>query len=370
MDDKILLKYRQKGQIMKLLDDIELYSKFDKDNMLGKISELPENFEIAWTKSKKFIVPTHYIKAKNIVVLGLGGSAIGGDLAKDLIYKTSKIPVFVVRDYDLPNFVGNDTLVLASSYSGNTEETLTTFQKAIDVGAKCIAITTGGKMASMARKHKIPIFEIDYSSAPRAAIAYSFMPLICIFNKLGYIEFGKDEALDSIQNTKIYRQKINFDITTNNNEAKKLAEKIHQKIPVIFASGNLKNIARRFKDQINENAKNIAMYDEVPELCHNHIVGLDYPKDLQNYTLTILLQSKFDNPRNKIRYQVLQQILSKKGIKFENIFINQKGGELSEILHNIMFVDFVSYYLSILNQVDPSPVDIIQFLKDKLADNK
>ncbi len=361
---------RRFGGFMGILDDQSLIQKYDKEGMLQKIQEFPSQVEIAWNQVQSFIVPTHYIKAKNVVICGMGGSAIGGDLIKDLTFDTSRISVTVVRDYNLPAFVESNTLVIISTYSGNTEETLSVFKQAVELGAKVIVISTGGKAASLCRKYKIPMFEIKYESPPRAAFAYSFIPLLGIFNKLGYIELEKEEILNAVKYLIDYKQKIDMNITTSSNDAKKIAEKLYEKLPVIMAGGILTNIARRFKDQLNENSKTMACLDVIPELCHNHIVGLDYPKEVLKETYTIILQSKFDHPRNKLRHQILLQILQRKGIKYESVFINQKGGRVSEMLHNVLFVDYVSYYLAMLNNVDPTTIDSINFLKDKLAENK
>jgi len=353
-----------------MLDDQTMIEKIDKDGMLAKIQEQPDQVKIAWEQVQNFIIPTHYINAKNVVVLGMGGSAIGGDLIRDLVKSSAKIPVHVVRDYDLPKFVDSTSLVIASTYSGETEETITAFTEAIDRGAKTLIISTGGKAAALSRKYKIPMFEIKYQAQPRAAIAYSLIPLLGIFNKLGYIELGINEVLNAVTDLINFKQKNDINVPTSQNDAKKLAEKLHNRLPVVIGGGILSNVARRFKDQINENAKQVACFDEIPELCHNHIVGLDKPENILKETYTILLQSRFDNKRNNLRNQILIQLFQKKGIKCESIMLDCKGGKIAEILHNVLFADYVSYYLAILNQVDPTPVETIKFLKDRLAENK
>lgn len=355
---------------MGILDEQAQIEKIDKSKMLNKIQEIPDQLEIAYSDVLNFIIPTHYIKVKNVIIIGMGGSAIGGDLIKDLTKYNARVNVSVLRDYCLPAFVDSNTLVVGSTYSGETEETLEAFSEAVNRGAKCLAITRGGKISVICRKYKIPMFEIKYDAPPRAAIAYSLMPLLGIFIKLGFIEIDKEEIIQAIQYLRDYVKKIDIYVPSSQNEAKKLAQKIYEKLPTFIGSGILANVARRFKDQLNENAKNFGTFDELPELCHNHIIGLVHPNAILKENIVVMLHSKFDHPRNKLRQQILLQIFQKRGIKYESVMINQKGGAISEILHNVVFADFVSFYLAMLNDTDPTPIDNINLLKEKLAENK
>lgn len=355
---------------MGVLDNESLYPKIDKAGMLQNIQELPDQVETAWQQTQKFVVPTTYIKAKNIVILGMGGSAIGGSFIESIAAGQSSVPVIVNRDYDLPHFVDHNSLVIGVSYSGNTEETLTAFSQAGKCGAKLLAVSCGGAIASICRKYNAPMFKIEYGAMPRAAIGYTFTPVLGIFNKLGLINLSPREVEDSVLLLRAYQKKIHPGVPTNQNLAKQVAERIQGKIPMIMGSGYLSAMARRFKTQINENSKSAAIFEIMPELCHNTVVGFNFPEKLQEKLFLILLQSKFDHPRNRLREQILIQIMHKKNIPHEAILINPKGGILAEILHNILFADYVSYYLAALYQTDPTEIESIDFLKDRLSETK
>src|SRR4030042_1505805 len=175
------------------LDDLKLYPQLDPEGMLARIKELPMQCQQAWQKAMSFDLPPDYRKVDKVVVLGVGGSAIGGDLIRTLLQAEMKIPVIVHRDYGLPAFVDEKTLLIASSYSGNTEETLSGFEPALKTKAKKLVMTTGGKVQQMAEANNIPVFKIEYKAQPRAALGFSFIPTLGVMQKLGFI---KDKSRD------------------------------------------------------------------------------------------------------------------------------------------------------------------------------
>ena len=160
------------------LDDLQIYPQSDPDNMLARIKELPLQCRQAWQAAMEFSLPPDYSDVDKVVILGMGGSAIGGDLVKSLTEAESSVPVIVHRDYGLPAFVDDRTLVIASSYSGNTEETLSAFEPALKTGAKKLVMTTGGRLQAIAEENNIPVFKIDYKAQPRAALGFSFLPTL------------------------------------------------------------------------------------------------------------------------------------------------------------------------------------------------
>lgn len=352
------------------LDKANNFSKIDKDNMLGNIQDFPFQCEKAFEDMQKFALPTHFIKVKNVVILGMGGSAIGGDLAKSLAQSSCKIPIEIVRDYQLPRFVGSDSLVIGSSYSGETEETLAAFKQAGEKGAKLAVLSTGGKLASLGTKYKAPHYKIEYGSQPRAALGFSFIPIVCILQKIGILPIEKDEIKEAILLLKGYERKLRPEVPLHNNPAKQIAQRIYNNIVVIYGSSTLTNVARRWKTQMNENAKTAAFFETLPELCHNSVVGFDFPKKLKDQIFVVILQSKFDHPRNKLRQSILFSILQRKQISYESVYIQQATSVFSEMLLNISLGDYTSYYLAMLNNVDPTPIEIIKFLKERLAVSK
>ncbi len=355
---------------MNILDDQKTYQKLDPEGMLQSIKDLPDQIEAIWNQSKDFVLPTHYINAKNIVILGMGGSAIGGSLTSAMANAKCKVPIYVHRDYDLPGFVDTNTLVIGVSYSGNTEETLSGFKLAAEKGAKLVAITTGGEISAICRKYNAPMLTIDYGAQPRAALGYLFGAVVGILNKLSFIELGANEISETAALMRQLEAKIHVGINANQNQAKQLAQRIYGKIPMILSAGTLSEVARRFKGQINENSKQTACYDLLPELNHNMIVGLQFPEKLGEKLFIVLLSSKFNHPRVKIREQVTLQLIQQNKIQYETIIFPEITTVFGEIMMTVYLTDYVSYYLAILNKVDPTPVENIKYLKDRLAASK
>lgn len=352
---------------MNSLDNLDEIKNLDRENILKNIQEFPEQCEIAWEDLNKFPLPASYIQAKNVLLCGMGGSGIGGALVASLASKSS-VSVTTWSDYDIPGFVNKDTLVIITSYSGNTEETVDSYKKAAAKTNKIVVISTGGKVGSLATNFKNPHYKINYGSQPRAALGYSLTVILAIFAKLKFIELTNDEFKEAILLLKALQKKIDIGISTYQNNAKILAQKLVDRIPIIYGSGILTEVARRFKGNFNENAKVCSYYEVIPEMNHNALVGLKYPKNLSSQIFVIILQSHFDHPRNQLRQKITGQILDKNKIKHEFIMLEPTPTPISEILQVIHFGDFVSYYLAILNNVEPNPVDIIGFLKDKLAE--
>jgi glucose/mannose-6-phosphate isomerase len=353
---------------MSELDNPETYSKFDPTNLLKNVQELPSQCEQAWEEIKKVVLPSYYVKVNKVIVLGMGGSAIGGDLVRALLQNQSKTPIFTVRDYDLPAFVDRDSLVIASSYSGNTEEALEAFSQAIAKKSKSVAITTGGKLADLATAHKIPLYKFDYKTEPRQALGFSFAAILGILNKIALIDIKDTNFRESILLAKALNSKIRPEIVTSQNQAKKLAEELRNKIVVILAGGHLKPVAQRFKTQLNENSKQMAFWEELPEACHNFIIGLEFPNKLFENVFALSLFSNFAHPRIKARQNIILEILDKNKILYEELRIESATSMLSDMLLFILLLDYTSYYLALLNKIDPRPIKNINYLKKKLEE--
>jgi glucose/mannose-6-phosphate isomerase len=349
------------------LDDIAYLERFDPQDMGRRIAELPRQCQDAAALVRKHSMPHGYRGAESIVVLGLGGSAIGGDLVCALVRDECSVPVFVNRAYDLPAFVSEGTLVLASSYSGNTEETLSAFKQALDRGALCSAITTGGQLAEICRNEDLPLITFDYHSQPRAALGYSFMILFMVFQKLGYVSYKPQQIEDAITSLERLGSRIALDIPEADNPAKQLARRLEGKLPVFYGAGHLSEVARRWKCQLNENSKSWAFWEVLPELNHNAVAGYEFPSSLAPRLRVLMLASDLYQPRLQARMEVTGEILSQRGIAHETIQVQGKS-RFSQLLWAIHFVDFVSYYLAAINGVDPTPVDSIVYLKQRLAD--
>lgn len=348
------------------LDDIKLYPSIDPEGMLARIKELPMQCKQAWQAAMSFDLPPDYRNIDKVVVLGVGGSAIGGDLIRTLLQAEMKIPVVVHRDYDLPAFVDAKTLLIASSYSGNTEETLSSFNSALKTDAKKIAVTTGGKLGEIARVNNVPIFKIQYQAQPRAALGFSFIPTLGILQKLGFIKDKSADVTEIVQVLEKLSAKLDEKSPVKSNPAKQLAQKLYGKLIVVYGAGITAEVAHRWKAQLNENSKAWTFYEVFPELNHNAVVGYGLPEDIASKTRVILLRSLAFNARIKLRYDVTCEILKQSVVAYE--FVDGEGkSPLAQMVSLISFGDYVSYYLAILYKVDPTPVKLIAYLKERLA---
>ena len=347
------------------LDDLKIYNKFDPENMLAHIKELPMQCEQAWQAAMDFNLPPHYANVDKVVILGMGGSAIGGDLVKSLAQAELKVPVIVHRDYGLPACVDVRTLLIASSYSGNTEETLSAFEAALGAGYKKLVITTGGKLKELADYEKIPVFKIEYRSQPRAALGFSFLPALCFMQRLGFVGDKSADVAETVQLLEQMSSRLDEKSPVKRNPAKQLAQRLYGRLAVIFGAGITTEVAHRWKTQINENSKAWAFYEIFPELNHNATVGFPLPKEIAAKIRVIMLRSPGFNDRIKLRYEVTAELLKQAGVACE--YIDSEGtSPLAQMVGLVSLGDWASYYLAILYKVDPSPVKVISYLKERL----
>ena len=349
-----------------ILDDLAAMRKLDTQDMLARITEMPAQCRIAWERTMAFELPPAYRQAREVLILGMGGSAQGGDLLRTLAGGEYPLPVLVNRQYSVPAFVDEQTLVIASSYSGNTEETLTAFQAALDRGAMGLAIATGGKLGRLAEAHGLPWYRIEYQTVPRAALAHTFVPLLGIFQRLGFIP---DKAADLAEAAEVMEQmqaEIGPPVATADNRAKRLALRLQGKLPVVYGAGVLGVVARRWKAQLNENSKSWAFFEEMPELNHNAVMGTRWPPLLPPHVLVVMLTAAGDHPRNALRFQVTRELLEREGVSVAIVPARGRS-RLAQMFSSIHFGDFVSFYLAMLNGVDPTDTGAIEWLKARMA---
>jgi len=351
------------------LDQKEIYPMYDPSHVIKLLDDFPKQIKTTLTTIQKQVIPSFYLNIDKIVITGMGGSAIAGDIVADYCNAEGEIPIFVHRDYGLPNWVNSKTLVVTISHSGNTEEALDAFITGYEKKTKLFAMGTGGQLQSLAKKFRAPFVKIDYESQPRYALGHYMTALFWLMKKINVIDFSFDEIEKSILLLQNLKKKLDVGSPIRENMAKSLALDLENKIPVIIGSGNLSGVARRFKNDLNENAKTAAFFDILPEQNHNSIVGLDFPKELIGQIYYIILESKYAHPRVRLRENILINILQRKQAAHKRVLVEPSGGKFSEIAAAIMFSNYLSYYLSILYQVDPNKVDSIDLLKKKLKDN-
>jgi glucose/mannose-6-phosphate isomerase len=276
------------------------------------------------------------------------------------------VPIATNRDYTVPAFVNADTLVIASSYSGNTEETLSALEESRKRDALLLAITTNGKLARRTRKLDVPLLTFSYQSQPRAALGYSLVSLIGVMQNLGLISDKSDDLEEAINAMDALQEEIGATIPLAENPAKRLAKRLYGRLAVIYGAGHLAEVAHRWKTQLNENAKAWSFYEQLPELNHNAVVGYQFPEHLAEKAAVVMLTSSLDHPRHEARFQATQEILDRQGVAWDAV--NARGRSLlAQMLWAIHFGDYVSYYLAMLYEVDPTPVKTIAYLKERLA---
>ena len=318
----------------------------DNSNMLKVIEDFPKQCKTALELPKGMSISG---KVDKIVVIGMGGSAVGGDLLKAYM-QNSKIPVFVVRDYKVPNFVDENTLVFAVSYSGNTEETISAYESAINKKAKIVAVTSGGSLGQMAKK----VIKIPTVLQPRAALGYLFFPVLGVLANSNIVDVKNSEItemLDILSNTKEFKA-----------VGEGIAKKIGQRTPLIYASEMLNAVAYRWKTQFNENSKTAAFHHSFSEMNHNEIVGYQTMK--RGDYVAIFIRDKEDNESIKKRMDITKEIISTR-IDVEEVF-TKGDGLLSRIFSGIYYGDFASYALALAKKIDPTPVAVIENLKKRL----
>jgi glucose/mannose-6-phosphate isomerase len=352
-----------------ILDDPATVSRLDPQGLLDRIQGLPEQCEAAWAEACAVRLPAELADVESVVVLGMGGSAIAGDLLRSLALSEGRKPVTVVRSYDLPAFVTPDSLVIACSHSGNTEETLSAFQAALDRGLQVVVITTGGSLLEAASKRDFPALVYAFEGEPRSALGHQLMRLVAVGERAGVLDPQGPAVDEAVSSMATMRGRIGMSSRLNANRAKQLAARLHGRIPIVIGAGPLAEAAHRWKTQINENADSWAIWEELPELDHNTVVGFGLPEDALAQLHAVFLSHSSLHPRVLRRIDATGDELDRAGVSHERLDVSGES-ILAQMLVSIYEGDLVSYYLALLYGVEPSLVAPIDRLKALLADGE
>jgi glucose/mannose-6-phosphate isomerase len=321
------------------------------------IKAFTENIKTGLGIAEKSVLNSPTNDIQNILICGMGGSGIGGKLVSDWIKNEIKVPVVLSSDYSIPSFVTKNTLVIASSYSGNTEETLAAVKIAKACGAHIVGITSGGELKTFCNENNYDVIIVPGGNQPRAAIGYSLVQLFHILNSLKLISSQwKNEILTSCQ-------LIENELAESQELGKKLASFIHNKFMVIYTESAYEGVAVRARQQFNENSKNVGWSLAIPEMNHNELVGWGGGNDA---LAVIFVYTDDMNPRNKKRMDLSKEIIEK---KTKNVYVLKAKGDslIQRSMYLINVFDWASYYLVELNQVDVFDIDVINHLKGELA---
>ena len=351
--------------MVNVLDNQETVKKVDSSNMLGDLAKTPDYCRDAIKRAKQVDVPKK-VTPRNIVIVGMGGSAIGGEILHDWLRDTLPIPVEVCRDYVLPAYVNKDTLVLANSYSGNTEETLTAFLSAIKRKCTVLAVTSGGQLEAFCKKLHVPHVMIPAGLQPRVAVPYLFFPLPVLLEKLGILSNIEDELEEAIAVLEKGAKANAPTVPAGDNRAKQLAADLLGTIPVVYGFRQYTSIAHRLKAQFNENSKVHSRSNVFPELNHNETVGYDAPEAISKQHSVILIRDTQEPSEIRNRIETTTDLVFGRANKVMEIMAQGKG-KLAKMFSVLCTGDYASVYLAILQNKDPTPVKIIDRVKGELA---
>ncbi|WP_375560324.1 bifunctional phosphoglucose/phosphomannose isomerase [Bernardetia sp. OM2101] len=329
------------------------------------ISSFSQQLEGAYSNFQKLSLASFLgtdRKISNIVVVGLGGSGIGGNLVQTITRSLLKVPYQVCKTYNLPSYINENTLLIASSFSGNTEETLVSLEEAQRKGAYIACLTSGGKIQEIAMQKGFDLVPLkSLAACPRAHLPYSAISLLLLLNHYELIDIDFEKEI----------KETVASLNTNNEiikkEAKQLAISLKNKFPILYADAILEPMLIRFQQQINENAKQLCHVAVFPEMNHNELVGWHLPKEILSKTHILLFHSDYDHERVSRRMEICEDIFNKHTNSITHI--SAKGNSfLEQVFYLIYLTDWVSYYLAEENSVDPFPVEVINYLKSSLQE--
>ena len=329
------------------IDSHKMYQTYDKWPNIAK-----QGYE------QEFSVP-EFKSIDHIVFAGMGGSGTIGDIISSILSKND-VHTSVVKGYSLPKTVDSNTLVVVTSVSGQTNETLTVLRDSLKLNANVITFSSGGKIEEVSLKNKIPFFKINYTHSPRASLLGFLYSTLNVLEDL--LPINKSDILESLNLLNGTQIEINSSNLTDNNPALRFAKSI-KNIPVIYYPAGLESAAIRFKNSMQENAKTHIISENVIEACHNGIVAWEKSTNLQ----PILIQGQDDHSRTKERWGILKEFFQSKEIKYEEIFTIE-GNILSKLVCLIYFLDYASIYYAVLSNIDPTPVNSIDYIKKKLGE--
>jgi glucose/mannose-6-phosphate isomerase len=346
------------------LDDIGEIRQIDKSNMLQFSLEASKHYREATRIAEKISI--NCPKPDNLIVAGMGGSAIGGELLKDYARNQTPVPVEVSKDYTLPAYAGKRSLVVIVSYSGDTEETLSAFLDALKRKCMIYCVSSDGSLLEQAERLGVPFLRVPAGMPPRAASPYMLVPQLVLLEKIGLVSGvseGLREAISVLE--KVSRENAP-EKPASTNPAKSLASGLNGTVPVIYGFGVYRGVAQRWKQQFNENAKIPAKWEVFPELDHNEVVGWEKAGTLANSFSAVFLRDKNEPVEVRGRIETTKMLMPKTSKQFE---VWARGeGVLAKMLSAILVGDFTSVYLAILRGVDPTPVKTIVTLKQKLGE--
>lgn len=351
------------------LDQPDEMAKLDTQSGLKSIEMLGSQVQQIWEQAQTLEIDPSYKEVKQVVVAGMGGSALGTHVIQSVYKEELKVPVLVVPDYELPSFVDENTLMITSSYSGSTEETLAAAEDAHKKGAKIAGITSGGKLAEWLREHNYPalVFEPTYnpSNSPRLAMGYSIFGQIALFAQAGVLSVSPDDYQDVLKAVADAHLLMSVNVPQDLNPAKLLAFELLDQIPVVTVAEHLEGVAHVFANCLNENSKTFSEYRVIPELNHHLMEGLQFPTSNSDNLVFVMIHSDLYLKSNQRRIELTQQVLEQNNVEYRTYDL--KGAtKLQQAFELIVLAAYTSFYLAMLNNQNPTPNPWVDWFKAEL----
>ncbi len=341
-------------------DRPETYGDVDTTGMAGRFALWPQTFAASWAAARQIEVPDKHTDLFSVVIVGVGGSGLAGELLAGLLLHTAQIPVRVVRGYELPAFVGPDSLVLAYSHSGNTEETITAFDEAADRGAKLIVVATGGRLADLATAHRSPF--VRYAAEGIASpLAAAFPALLAVARAVHILGGDLDqEVAETVRTLSDVTATMLPEVPAAQNPAKQIAQMFAGTFPVVYGVGFLEPVARWWAAEMSALAQTECHWDTPLEVNHGDAAGLAFPAVLAGQRAAVLLRSSYDHPRIVAHHTVTEAMLRDSGVAVQTVGAHGRS-RLAQMLASVVLGDWAAYYLALLNGVDPMSDVAIHF---------
>lgn len=351
------------------LDNIDECKKLDTLNSLGSIEQLGSQVQHVWEVSRNLHFDESYKDIDNVVVAGMGGSILGTHVIQTVFKDELKLPVMIVPDYEMPSYVNQRTLVIASSYSGTTEETLAAIKDAQAKGAKIAGITSGGPLATFLRENNYPavIFEPTYnpSNSPRMALGYSVFGQMALFAQAGLLKIEESEYQAVMETIAQFHMQYSIQVPQESNAAKVLAYEMIDRIPVITAAEHLEGVSHVLANQLNESGKNYSEYRVIPELNHHLMEGLQFPQSAHEVLLFVTIHSDLYLRSNAARLDLTQEVLDQNKVEYRMHKISSQS-KLQQAFEFLLFGTYTAFYLALLNNQNPTPNPWVDWFKEQL----
>ena len=347
-----------------ILDDAAAMARADTGDMLAHLAGFPERLSEGRRLARDLELP--WAAPRSVAILGMGGSAIGGDIVKAVWLDRISVPVEVLRGYELPAWAGPETLVIASSRSGDTEETLRQLETALTRRCPVVCVSAGGAIRRVAEAARLPLVALPDAGPPRAALGWSLAIVAGILERAGVLELDEADIEAGVRAAREMVVRCEPGVLTADNPAKQLAWSLVDRLVLVSGPGFLAPVARRWKTQLNENAKSAAVFEELPEASHNTVVGFEQPDSLRDHLAVVLLHSDLDHPRDALRASLLGEVMDT-GLIWHTSVAAAGDGRLAHALSLVALGDYVSVYLAFMYAVDPTPVVAIEHIKAQLA---